>query len=92
MGATATESKQFFNISANTAAFALKGGKYALVLSGTITDLRLQTLSLDGTTWIDVGIPLGAAGLYIYDLPPGQYRISIGTSTGVYAAMTSIPT
>jgi hypothetical protein len=49
---TSTEGCNFSNIAATTAAFALKGGKYARVASATFGggNLQLQTLSLDGST------------------------------------------
>jgi hypothetical protein len=89
--ATATESKQFSNIAANTAAFALRGGNYVLTGSGTITSIQLQVMSLDGVTWINVGTALTAAGLVAYSLAPGSYRLAI-TGTAIYAALTSVPT
>jgi hypothetical protein len=93
MAITASESKQFSSISATTAAFRLKGGKYALTASATFGggNLQLQVLSLDGTTWVNVGSSITAAGLTTYDLSPGQYRIAVTTATAVYAAVTSIP-
>jgi hypothetical protein len=88
--ATATESKQFTNIAANTAAFPLRGGNYVLTASGTITGVTLQVLSLDGTTWIPMGTTLAAAGNQAYSLPPGSYRLAV-TGTAIYAALTSVP-
>ena len=89
----ATGSHQFLNISANTAAFSLVGGgKYGFGVSATFGggNMQLQTLSLDGSTWIKVGSSITAAGLSTFDLPPGQYRIGIRTATAVYAALTKI--
>src|SRR5262245_42750613 len=65
MSATATESVQFKNIAATTAAFALKGGKYSLIVTATFGggNLQLQALALDGTTWITLGgLDHGAGG------------------------------
>ena len=89
--ATATESKQFSNIGGNTAAFTLRGGNYVLTGSGTITSVQLQVLSLDGSTWINVGAALSAAGLVAYSLAPGSYRLAV-TGSAIYAALTSVPT
>jgi hypothetical protein len=89
--ATATESKQFTNIAATTAGFTLRGGNYVLTASGTITSVQLQVMSLDNTTWINVGTALAAAGLISYSLAPGTYRLNI-TGTAIYAALTSVPT
>jgi hypothetical protein len=47
-----TESKQFSNIAATTAAFTLKGGKYVLIATATFGggNIQLQILALDGST------------------------------------------
>jgi microcystin-dependent protein len=89
---SATESKQFSNISATTAAFSLLGGKYGLDVSATFGggNVQLQTLSLDGSTWVSVGSSITTAGLTTFDLPPGQYRLAVTTATAVYAALTTI--
>jgi len=95
MGFTATQSFQFSNISATTAQFNVKGGKYGATVTATGfgTQVQLQTLSLDGTTWLNVGTNFTANGLQTYDLPPGPYRVVIaGGATGVFFALTSIPT
>lgn len=52
---SATESNQFSNIAATTAAFILKGGRYAPIATFGGGDLQLQILALDGVTWINVG-------------------------------------
>jgi len=88
--ATATESKQFSNVGGNTAAFTLRGGNYVLTASGTITSVQLQVQSLDGSTWINVGTALAAAGLSSFSLAPGSYRLAI-TGSAIYAALTSVP-
>lgn len=94
MGATSIESKQFSNISATTAAFPLKGGKYALIASATFGggNLQLQVLAMDGTTYVNAAASITAAGLTTYDLPQGMYRVSVTTATAVYVSLTSIPT
>jgi hypothetical protein len=88
--ATATESKQFSNIAANTAAFILRGGNYVLIISGTITGVTLQILSLDGVTWVPLGTTMAAAGNQAYSLPPGTYRLAV-TGSAIYATLTSVP-
>jgi hypothetical protein len=87
------DGKGFSNISATTAAFALKGGKYAAVVSATFGggNVQLQTLALDGSTWVNVGTSITAAGLSNYDLSPGQYRLAITTATAVYASLFGVP-
>ena len=91
MGATSIESKQFSNISATTPAFPLKGGRYGLAIAGTITSVQLQALALDGSTFVTAGSALTSAGYASFDLPAGQYRLSVN-ATGLYASLTSIPT
>jgi hypothetical protein len=88
----ATESHQYSNISATTAAFSLLGGKYEFAVSATFSagNVQLQTLSLDGSTWINAGSSVTANGIATLDLAPGQYRIAITTATAVYAALTTI--
>lgn len=93
MSGTATQSVNFSNIAATTGAFQIYGGKYGLTVSATFGggNVQLQTLSLDGSTWINVGTSVTANGQSVLDLPPGQYRLSITTATAVFAALTRIP-
>lgn len=94
--ATSTQAVSFSNIGAgNTAAFALKGGKYGFSAAATWGggNVQLQALAGDGSTWINVGSALVVATPYqVFDLPPGQYRISVTTATAVYVVIDSIPT
>ena len=97
---SASESKSFSNISATTAAFTLKGGRY--VLNGVATwsagNIAVQMLAADGSTWVAPWTIAGSAnsmtanGSLTLDLPPGQYRIAVTTATAVYASLASIPT
>jgi len=83
----------------------LMGGVYFLdlVCTGSPT-LQLQILGPDNATWTEVfptanavgfaGTPatVAAAGTYKYTfLPPGQYRLIIGTSTANYVSLTRVP-
>jgi hypothetical protein len=89
---TATQSIQFPNISATTAAFAVKGGTYGLTVSATtFGSVQLQTLSLDGATWLNAGSAISANGFVSQALPPGQYRFLLAGASAVYAALTSVP-
>ena len=92
--ATASDGKSFSNISATTAAFSLLGGKYAAVVTATFGggNVQVQTLSIDGSTWINVGAAITAAGVATFDLPSGQYRLAVTTATAVFASLTRIPT
>tara|TARA_R110000868_G_scaffold24342_2_gene96277 strand:+ start:5591 stop:5881 length:291 start_codon:yes stop_codon:yes gene_type:complete len=91
----ATDAKSFPNISADTGAFTLQGGTYAIVGSaswggGTV---KLQALSLDGATWIDIpNASLTANGFLspLY-LPAGQYQFDVATATAVYISVVNVP-
>lgn len=91
---TPTESKKVENISATTAAFQLKGGKYGVALVGAnFGTAKLQIQAFDFTTYVSVaaGTDFGANGYYVVDLPPGQYRWTVATADAIYATITSIP-
>jgi len=94
--ATATEAVTFSNIAAgNTAAFALRGGRYSLLTKSTGTGtIDLKTLLPDGTTWQAVATQITATSGYQggLDLPPGQYRFEIATFTANYLTVCRIPT
>lgn len=90
---SATEAKQFSNISATTLQFPLAGGKYGLEISATwgSGNAQVESLSIDGSTWLNVGSSVTANGVQTLDLPAGQYRIAISSgATAVYAALTKI--
>jgi hypothetical protein len=93
---TATESRSFSNIAANTGAFLLKGGKYAIAVLATFGggSVKFQTLGPDGATFVSVSsaTDFTAAGNATVDIPPGQYRFTIATATAVFASAASIPT
>jgi hypothetical protein len=90
--ATSTKAVTFSNISATTAAFTLRGGKYAFTVhapfgGGSVT---LQTLGGDGTTWIPVSSQTAANSVAV-DLAPGQYRIAVATATAVFVIVGRVP-
>lgn len=89
---SATQTIQFSNISATTAAFALLGGTYGLTLSATFGggNVQLQTLSLDGVTWINIGSAASANSVNDFTLTPGQYRFVVTTATAVYISLCKI--
>jgi hypothetical protein len=93
--ATATEAVSFSNIAANTAAFALRGGKYAVMALATFGggSVKLQALGPDGSTYLSLATTsdFTAAGGATVDLPPGQYRFTVATATVVYALVCRIP-
>ena len=85
----------FSNISATTAAFTLRGGKYGADAAATFGggSVKLQKLLGDGATWQSVSsaTDFTAAGYAVIDLVPGQYRFTIATATAVFCAVTRIP-
>lgn len=78
---------------ATTEAFRLLGGKYALTVNATgAGSVKVQNLSVDGSTYVDVSAGITATtGFAILDLPPGTYKIAIATFTAVYVSLTPIP-
>jgi len=88
------ESVLFSSIGAgSTAAFKLKGGKYAVNSMATWGggNSQLQTLAADASTWLNVGSSVTANGVATFDLPPGQYRFTVTTATAAYIVISSIP-
>jgi hypothetical protein len=83
------DGKQFTGLSGDTAAFTLRGGKYSLIASGTITSVGVEMQAPDGA-WVSAGDPLTETGMATYDLPPGQARIAVDGSA-VAAALVSVP-
>lgn len=85
----------FSNVSATTAPFTLNGGKYGVDCGATFGggSVKLQKLLGDLSTFQSVssGTDFAAAGYAVIDLPPGQYRFTIATATGVFAGITGIP-
>jgi len=94
--ATATDGYLASSISASTAAFQLRGGKYAVAAVATFGggSVKLQALGPDGSTYLSVAsaTDFSAAGYGTVDLPAGQYRFTIATATAVYASVYRIPT
>lgn len=94
------------SITATTAAFTLKGGRYlfSAVATSWGTSAALATLSGDGTKYVTVpAIALGtsgaasltADGTCLVDLPPGQYKFVVvagGGFTALFCTVGSIPT
>jgi hypothetical protein len=95
MGYSPTQGVAFVNIgTGNTAPFTLKGGNFAIIATATFGggNIQLQALALDGSTWINVGSSITAAGLSTLQLPAGQFRLSVTTATACFVAIDSIPT
>ena len=86
-----TERMVFPDIVADTKPFELQRGLYRIgaVISGP-NNLQLQTLALDGKSWIDcLDHPIAASGLSEeISIVPGQYRFHLFTDDPVSAAIT----
>lgn len=67
------------------------GGKYGLVWGATLGggNLQLQIKTPDGN-WAACGSAISALGLTVFDLPAGEYRAVITTSTANYARLIGI--
>jgi len=88
-----TESVSFSNIGATTAAFELRGGKYAITAKATgAGTMGLQMQGPDGSTFLAVHTAFAAVtGFIVIDIPPGQYKFVIATFTAVFANICRIP-
>lgn len=89
------DSVAFSGLSATSAVFTLKGGKYAVAATATFGggSVKLQRLGPDASTYQSVASAsdFTAAGYTALDLPPGVYRFTIATATAVAAEVTAIP-
>jgi hypothetical protein len=91
IGVDVTERVIFSDIVADTKPFELHGGLYRIgaVISGP-NIVQLQTLALDGKSWIDcLDNPIATSGLSgEISIVPGQYRLHLLTDDPVSATMT----
>ena len=63
------------NISATTATFVLKGGRYGITCMGTaFGTVTLQIQAADGSTFLTAATAIAANGVAVVDLPQGTYR------------------
>lgn len=87
------ESQLSSNISATTAAFALRGGRYNVAVVATFGggSVTLQRMGPDATTWLNALTAFSANGVQLADLASGNYRWLIATATAVYAEVVRIP-
>lgn len=76
-----------------TAAFHLKGGKYAITYNGTGTGtVDLKIVSPDQATLIPCMTQITAVtGYAVVDLPDGLYKLVIATFTASFVSITRIP-
>jgi len=92
MSATATETS---GVLTDGTVFTLRGGKYGVVAQATFGggSVKLQMLGPDATNYVSVSsaTDFTAAGYAVIDLPPGRFKFTIATATGVTAQATRIP-
>lgn len=89
----ATENVRFTALTATTALFELKGGRYMMDAEGTFGGhaVTLQMVGADGTTLLSTTGTLSAAGLVVPDLPPGQYQFTLGSGMTLAVQITRVP-
>jgi hypothetical protein len=82
----------FSNISADTDAFQLEAGNYAVTVIATFGggSVTLQRLAADATTYVTCLTAFTAAGYATVLLPSGTYKFDVATATGVYVDIASI--
>ncbi len=76
------------NESANSKPAQWGGGRGMLSAVGIWTgggSIQLQYMGPDGTTWLDIGGPMTANGVQLFELPPGLIRAAVSIATAVYA-------
>lgn len=99
MAYSGLDGKSFSNISATTATFPLEGGRY--VMSAVATwgggSATLSMQAADGSTFLspkDIGgsaNTLTANGTQTIDVPPGIFKFTIATASGVYINVWRVP-
>lgn len=83
-----------FAAAGSSSAFALLGGKYQLAGHSAAWgggSLKVDQLMPDGATWVATALTLAADGTSTTDLPPGQYRFTLATTTAANAVLTRVP-
>lgn len=85
----------FVGVSAS-ASVPWPGGRSAVTVVATafgVGSINLQILGMDNSTWINVNSTFLSNQLYLFDAPPGQYRMNNAASSaiGVNAALVRIP-
>jgi hypothetical protein len=92
MASVNANSVTFSNISATTSGFVLSGGRYQIVANATFGggNLQLQILSIDGSTWVNIGSTITAAGSVIQELGSGVFRIAVTTATAIFLSIIPV--
>ena len=88
------EKVSYSNISATTAAFILRGGLYGITAKATWGggSVTLQRLAGDGSTYVTCLTALSADGYATVSLPPGSYKLTVATASGIYVDIVGIAT
>ena len=83
------------NINDTTAAFMLRGGLYGVDVVANFGggSVKLQRVAADGSSLVSVSssTDFTADGYATVNLPPGSYKLTIATASGVYANIRRIP-
>lgn len=89
----AYESVRYENIAAGTKEFDLSGGLYQwnAMASWGGGNAVLAQQAADNVTYLTVTDPVTANGGFTLYLPPGHFKLTITTATGVYFQLTRIP-
>jgi hypothetical protein len=84
--------KSWSNIAATPAAFTLPGGLYGVTVMGTFGPgtITLQRLAPDASTYVTCLPAFSANGYAIVYLPSDTYKLTIASTTGVYADVVGI--
>lgn len=101
------EAVTFSNVSASQPVTITLGGRYRMSVSATFGggSVKLQQLSPDGSTFVDLEAPFNNAGTEVdlvvgtfsangskeFVLSPGTYQVTIATATAVYVAIARAP-
>lgn len=92
--AAAPNGIQYANISATTTGVQWDGGKGSFVVHATFGGgtVKLQYLSADATTWVDMGTDttVTADGGGNFEIGRCQLRVNVATATAVYVVIMPI--
>lgn len=68
--------------------------KFQMLGPDNSTYLDVKQAYSDGSAGTETDLVIGtflAAGMKVFDIPPGQYRLTVATATAIYAAITRVP-
>lgn len=79
---------------ATSAAFELRGGRYAIEFAGTgAGTVDVKTLGPDGVTFIPCGVTqiTATTGYQVVELAPGQYQVIVAGFTANFVTIARVP-